>query len=299
MKLSDAFVQYRLREIQSRGCSYKTDESVKYAGIAAEKFFGDISIKKITLNQVSEFYQDLIDPKEDSKRERPVAQNTARDYMIKLRSVIRFCRKQGVRTINPDDIVIPKREKKQAKFLELDQYERLYNYVSQPKRGYSKLNRVRNALIIKMLFHTGLRISELCALNRDTIHNRQFTVVGKSKYPRSCFITKEIEQEINDYLAMRKDSEPALFIANETGKRVTPGNIQRVFRMATRAIGMTKVTPHTLRHSFATMMIENKVDIRFVADLLGHQDLSTTQQYTHIKDCRLREVYINVLEKIS
>ena len=169
--------------------------------------------------------------------------------------------------------------------------------LGKPKKGYAKINRVRNQLIAKMLFYTGLRVSELCALNRDSIRNREFTVVGKSKYPRPCFITKEIERDIDNYLELRRDNEPALFIANETGKRISPSTIQRVFRLATKNARLTNVTPHTMRHSFATRLIDDQVDIRLVAALLGHQDLNTTKQYTHIKDYRLRQVYENAMER--
>ena len=297
MKISEAFAEYRRVEIQGRGCSLKTDEDAKYTGIVAEKFFGDISVRKIQPAQVSDFYLDLVAPQLGSYRSRPVSQNTARNYVMRLRSVMRFCQQQGIKVVDPGKIVVPKREKKYANFIDIEQFDRLYEQVSQPRRGYAQINRVRNALIVKMLFYTGLRISELCALNRDTIRNRQFTVVGKSKHPRPCFITREIEQDINEYLNMRDDTNPALFIANETKERIRPGNVQRMFREHTRAIGMTRVTPHTMRHSFATRMIDDKVDIRYVADMLGHQNLNTTQQYTHVKDYKLREIYISVLDK--
>lgn len=286
MKISDAFAEYRRIEIQGRGCSLKTDEGVKYAGVVAERFFGDVNIKKLGIKQINDFYMNL---------RSTVSQNTARDYLIKLRSVVRFCHNRGIHTIDPATIVVPKREKKQANFIDLQQYDQFYEEINRPRRGYAKINRIRNALIVKMLFNTGLRISELCALNRDTIRNRQFTVVGKSKHPRPCFITKEIEEDIQAYLEMRTDDNPALFIANETGKRVTPGNIQRVFRNAAKQMGI-RITPHTMRHSFATRMLSDRVDIRYIAELLGHQDLSTTHQYTHIRDYRLKEIYLSVVE---
>ena len=147
-----------------------------------------------------------------------------------------------------------------------------------------------------MLFYTGLRIGELCALNRDSIRDREFTVVGKSKDPRLCFITKDLEQDIHNYLEMRHDDSAALFVANENGRRINPGNVQRIFRLAAKKAKLSKVTPHTMRHSFATRMLEEGVDIRYVAELLGHQDLNTTKRYTHVKDCQLKRIYENVME---
>lgn len=297
MRLSEAFNEYRRMGIQAKGCSLKTDESAKYAGKVACQYFGDIRINKIGPNEVNEFYLDLTT---NSARRtgsgRVVSRNTARSYVMILRAVISYCYSKGMHVCNPSSIIVPKREKKCARFIELDQYEKLLRVASERKRGYAEINRVRNTLIIKMLFYTGLRVGELCALNRDTIRNRQFTVVGKSKDPRPCFITKEIEQDIRAYLAMRSDDNPALFLSNETGERITTGNVQRIFKRIGADAGLYRVTPHTMRHSFATRLIDDKVDIRFVAALLGHQDLNTTKQYTHVKYYKLREIYQNALE---
>ncbi len=295
MKISEAFDAYRQQEIRGRGCSPNTDTGYYYASKVILEHFGDENIKKITLADISQFYLSLIEPNIGSKRR--VSRNTAMEYVSKLRNVIRFCRRRGLKVINPDDIKTPKPEKHQARFIVSEDYERFLSEISRPRRGYSKLNRQRNIVITKMLFFTGLRIGELCALNRDSIHDKQFSVVGKSKDPRPCFITKDIEQEIKRYLSMREDSNPALFIANETGERVRPGNIQRIFRKISAKAGMPKVTPHTLRHSFATRMIEEGVDIRYVAAFLGHQSLNTTKRYTHVRDFKMRQIYQNVLEK--
>lgn len=298
MKISEAFAEYRRIKVQGGGCSFKTDEGYKYAAQVVVSYFGDVSLRKLSVSQISDFYLDLTTNEHRAGGKcRVVSQNTARGYVMMLRAVIRFCHDCGVRTVDPSSIIIPKKEKKVARFIELEQFSALLAEVARPRRGYSRLNRARNIAILKMLFYTGLRVSELCALNRDSIYNRQFTVVGKSKCPRPCFITGEVEEEINQYLSMRTDSNPALFIANENGERITPGNVQRIFRLACARAGLTKVTPHTMRHSFATRLIDDRVDIRFVADLLGHQDLNTTKQYTHIRHYKLREIYMNVMER--
>lgn len=295
MKISEAFDLYRQQEIRGRGCSPNTDNGYYYACKVVTEYFGDANIKRITLPDISKFYLSLIEPCNGVRRQ--VSRNTAREYVSKLRTVIRFCRRQGLKVINPDDIKTPRPEKKQARFIVCDQYEKFLQEISRSRRGYSRLNRQRNIVITKMLFFTGLRIGELCSLDREQIHNRQFSVVGKSKDPRPCFITKDIEKEIDLYLSMRDDSNPALFIANENGERVRPGNIQRIFRKVSCKVGMPKVTPHTLRHSFATRMIEEGVDIRYVAAFLGHQSLNTTKKYTHVRDFKMHQIYQNVLEK--
>lgn len=297
MKLSEAFSEYARIEIQGRGCSLKTYEGVKSAGKVALQFFGDINIKRIDAKRINDFYLDLTTNfNRKTGKCRIISNNTARGYIVTLRAVIKHCYKEGIRTVKPERIIVPKREKKQANFIDTQQYNQLMDELGQPRKGYAKINRVRNQLIVKMLFYTGLRVSELCALNRDSIRNREFSVVGKSKYPRPCFITKEIEGDIEKYLSMRQDNSPALFVANETGERISPCTIQRVFRLASKRAHLTKVTPHTMRHSFATRLIDDQVDIRIVAALLGHQDLNTTKQYTHIRDYRLRQVYENAME---
>lgn len=298
MKLSEAFADFRRIEIRGRGCSPSTDEGYEYAMRVIIDYFGDVSVRKLGVDEVSDFYLSIIGLK-GIHSGRIVSRNTAREYVAKLRAVLRFCRKRGVKTANPDEIIIPKPEKRSARFIGVEEYSRFLEEAGRSHHGYSNLNRERNVLIVKMLFHTGLRIGELCALDRDSIKDRQFVVVGKSKDPRPCFITKDIEAEISRYLAMRADNNPALFISNENGRRITPDTVQRVFRRIAAATGLTKVTPHTLRHSFATRLVDDGVDIRHISAFLGHQSLDTTKRYTHIRDYKLKEIYTQVMEKTA
>ena len=295
MKISEAFNEYRRLEVRAKGYSYNTDQSYGNAGNKTIQYFGDIKIRRLTADDISSFYLALVTP--NSAFLKTISKNTARSYICKLRMVIKFCRKHGEKTVNPDEIILPRGEKQYARFVDSDEYKTFMDEIGRPHRGYSNLNRERNVLICKMLFYTGLRIGELCALNRDTIRNRQFTVVGKSKDPRPCFITKEIEQDIKRYLSHRADDNPALFISNETGERVTPNTVQRVFRRVAKETKLAKVTPHTMRHSFATRMLEDGVDIRYVAAFLGHQSLDTTKRYTHVRDFKMRQIYTNIMER--
>lgn len=299
MKISEAFDEFRRREIRATGCSPQTDKGYMYTCRVVVSYFGDINIKKINSSKMSNFYLDLIEPRIESNKTRLVSRNTAAEYVSKVRMVIRFCRRIGVNVMNPDEIKTPKPEKKCAKFITAKEFKRLLDEISRPCKGYSKLNQQRNITIAKMLFTTGLRIGELCALNICDIKDGEFAVVGKSKDPRPCFVAKEVAIEIDKYLKMRVDNNPALFIANETGKRVTPDNVRRVFRRAACKTGMSGVTPHTLRHSYATNLIENGVDIRFVAAFLGHQSLNTTKRYTHVRNCKLKDIYEKVVNGVE
>lgn len=287
MKVSEAFAEYRKNEIIALNKSAKTNEGYVYAEKITVKYFGDINVRHISLEKIHDFYIWMV---------RNHSKNTARDYVCKLRVVLNYCSRKGIRVVNPDLIKTPKREKKEARYITCNEFARFVETVEQPHRGYSKLNRTRNVIIVEMLFYTGLRISELCALNRDSIKNRQFSVVGKSKNPRPCYITKQIESDITEYLNSRNDDNPALFISGNNGKRITPSNVQFMFRGFSKKSGVFSVTPHTLRHSYATRMVEDGVDIRYVKELLGHQSLETTQRYTHIRDFRLKQIYENVME---
>lgn len=290
MKIHDAFTEYRKHEVLAMNYSPSTFQSYVNAEKKAISFFGNVSMSNITIDGVHELYLDM---------RRDCCPDTARSYLSKLRVVLRYCKSHGEDVLDPEEIKLPRREKKTARFLNVDEYERFLHEVSRSHRGYKNIDRIRNTLITEMLFATGLRVSELCALNRDSISDRQFVVVGKSKDPRVCFITEEVENKIRYYLSLRTDTNRALFVDSNTGERIKSRNIQRIFRRVSKTSDVNACTPHTMRHSFATFMVESGVDIRFVAALLGHQSLQTTQKYTHIRDAKLKQVYENIMENTA
>lgn len=286
MKIHEAFAEYRRHEVLAMNYSPSTFQSYLNAEKKVIAHFGNIDVSAIDIDGVHELYLDMI---------HNCCSDTARSYLSKLRVVLRYCRNHGEKTIDPDEIKLPRREKKVARFLTDKEYTRFMSEISRSHRGYKNIDRYRNTLIAEMLFVTGLRVSELCALDRDSICNRQFVVVGKSKEPRVCFITRDVERKIDCYLSMRTDTNRALFVDQNTSERIKARNVQRVFRRVSKESGISGCTPHTMRHSFATYMIEDGVDIRFVAAMLGHQSLQTTQRYTHIRDAKLQQVYENAM----
>ena len=176
------------------------------------------------------------------------------------------------------------------------------------KRGIKSLDPVEDGLrdraIFELLFSTGLRISELTNLNRDSVNlqRKEFVVRGKGQKDRPVFISQSAADAVQDYLDERKDSLPALFLNNSrnqpmTGtngnyRRLSPRSVERIINKYVRAAGITKhVTPHTLRHSFATDLLMNGADLRSVQSLLGHSNISTTQIYTHVTDPHLKEIH--------
>lgn len=247
---------------------------------------------------------------EDAHGKRLTAQTQAY-YLIALRGFLKYLAKRNINSLDPVLIELPKTHRPEVNFLQLDEIQRLVDAVEDPNNNPNGGNdnlgdetRLRDRAIIELLFSGGLRVSELCNLNRSDINleRREFMVRGKGSKDRPIFITESAANHIKDYLAVRHDNLPALFLnnsknpgtPNQTGdyRRLTPRSIQRLIEKYTKLAGITKhVTPHTLRHSFATDLLINGADIRSVQSLLGHSNISTTQIYTHVTDSHLREVH--------
>ncbi len=224
---------------------------------------------------------------------------TTRAYhLIALRSFLRFCTKRGFETLAPSSIELPRVKRKQVSFLNHDEVERLFAAIPA-----DTLAGRRDRAIVALLYSSGLRVSELTNLDRTHINldRGEFSVRGKGQKDRTVYIDPSATQLIKTYLAARTDSLPPLFTSNggyqtvdQSGdfKRLTPRSIQRLVSGYALLAGITKhVSPHTLRHSFATGLLMNGADIRSVQTLLGHSDISTTQIYTHITDPHLKEIH--------
>lgn len=220
-------------------------------------------------------------------------------HLIALRGFLKYLARRGISSLDQSLIDLPRAERKQVTFLHFDEIESLLDQIpSDTETG------LRDRAIIELLFSGGLRISELINLNRDSINltRREFVVRGKGSKDRPIFISTSAADALKDYLCVRRDSLPALFLNNSNNqqavdtsgnfRRITPRSVQRIIEKYARAAGITKhVTPHTLRHSFATDLLMNGADIRSVQALLGHSDISTTQIYTHVTDAHLKDVH--------
>ena len=155
--------------------------------------------------------------------------------------------------------------------------------------------------MLELFFSTGLRVSELCSLDRDIDLSRdEFSIRGKGEKVRVVFLSPTAKKSIREYLDKRGDIDDALFVQmgknakNSKDRRLTPRCVERMVKHYATKAGITrKVTPHVIRHSFATDLLENGADLRCVQALLGHANISTTQVYTHITDKHLREVHKN------
>lgn len=221
--------------------------------------------------------------------------NTQNYYLIALRNFLKYLAKRDIKTLSADKIELGKQSERQVIFLEENELERL---LGAPDG--SSFKSLRDRAILELLFSTGLRVSELCALNRDSINLKsgEFAIRGKGDKIRLVFISDTAKEAIKNYLGKIKDVDEALFIrqAKKSLKaenlRLTSRSIERLVKYYAAKAGLTKkITPHSLRHSFATDLLRNGADIRSVQALLGHSNITTTQIYTHITDKQLREVH--------
>ncbi len=226
-------------------------------------------------------------------------QKTTQNYhLIALRSFLKFCAKRGVPALAPDKIELARTVRKQVTFLGPEELGRLF---SQPK--IETLSGLRDRAILELLFSSGLRVSELVGLDRDHINvkRREFMVRGKGQKDRPIFISEEAADWITKYLDKRADTTKPLFIRYSGRKtvdlsgnfhRLTARSVQRMVARYALLAGITKhVSPHTLRHSFATDLLMNGADLRSVQAMLGHSNISTTQIYTHVTDPHLKTVH--------
>lgn len=215
-------------------------------------------------------------------------------YLIALRNFLKYLIRRNFKTLSPEKIELPKITRKQIEILEYDDLERL---LSAPQGN--DLRTLRDKAILETLFSTGLRVSELCALNRYINLDRgEITVRGKGDKLRVVFLSSKAKKTIQHYLDKRADTEEALFISLTKSKnpkvlgRITPRAVQRLIDYWARKAGIgRKVWPHMIRHSFATDLLINGADIRAVQELLGHQNISTTQVYTHLTNKELKEIH--------
>ncbi|RLC37448.1 hypothetical protein DRH29_01830 [candidate division Kazan bacterium] len=214
-------------------------------------------------------------------------------HIIALRAFLKFLARNDVKSLPAEKIELPKTPPRSVDFLEIYELDRLFEAV--PKDN--KLQHLRDYAILQTLFSTGLRVSELTALKKEKINLQrgEFMVRGKGDKPRIVFMSDEAKTTLRRYLEKRKDNNEYVFIShgiNSNAKFLTPRSVQRIIqKYATKAGIVKKVTPHTLRHSYATDLLINGADIRSVQALLGHSSITTTQVYTHITNRQLKDVH--------
>ncbi len=224
--------------------------------------------------------------------------NTQNYHLIALRGFLKYLVKRKIPSLPPEAIELAKTSARDIDMIDTDDLERLLHAPADTNKN--PLLPLRDHALLELLFSTGLRVSELCALDRDSINlsKNEFSVRGKGGKIRVVFVSEGAKTALREYLDKRGDISPALFVSVPRGKitkeptRLTSRSIQRMLqRYAIKAGIAKKVTPHTLRHLFATDLLVNGADIRSVQMMLGHANVATTQVYTHLTDKQLREVH--------
>ena len=296
MYMSELILDYIEHLEVEGGRSAKTAENYRLYLERFVEFSDDIKVEAITSEIIRKYRLWLNRYKNTAGDE--LATITQSYHLIALRGFLGYLGLRDIETLAPTKIILPKVARKQVTFLHYDEVERLISGIDITSEAG-----LRDRAIVELLFSSGLRVSELINLNRDHINTkrREFMVRGKGQKDRPIFISEAAAGWVDHYLDVRADRLSPLFISYSKNvepstsgnfRRLTARSIQRMVSKYALLAGITKhVSPHTMRHSFATDLLMNGADIRSVQSMLGHSSITTTQVYTHVTDQHLREVY--------
>jgi site-specific recombinase XerD len=274
-----------------RGRSVKTRENYEHYLGEFLKFSGVKSPRDITERAVRDFRMNLARLTRGGAK-KSLKKITQSYYVIALRNFLKYLARHDIKVLTPEKIELPKIAQRQIDIVEYKDLERL---LDAPKG--QTLRDLRDKAILELFFSTGLRLAELCGLDRAIDLKRgEFSVRGKGDKLRVVFISDSARDAIQNYLKKRGDTEPWLFVSldragNVLGK-ITSRSVERMIETRAKQAGIPKrIHPHQLRHSFATDLLVNGADLRSVQELLGHSNISTTQIYTHLTNKELREIH--------
>lgn len=288
-----------------KGLSSKTQENYsrflnKFFNWLKDKGGSSLTPDRLT-NKHIWHYKVFLSRHIDPVKKRPLKKTTQNYYLIALRSLLEFFVEKEITSLPPSKVKLAKdKSDKEIKFLKLEQLARL---LDSPDK--STIIGLRDKALIESLFSTGLRVAELASLDREQIKIKDDTefleiaVVGKGEKIRTVYFSKRAVSSLREYLNKRQDLDEALFINYKRGaaksndsRRLTVKSIEDIVKKYVKIAGLpVMATPHTLRHSFATDLLSQGVDLRTVQEFLGHRNIATTQIYTHITNKQLRDVH--------
>lgn len=264
-----------------------------------------LHLRDLNLIHIDDFRDQIFSLR--NKKGETLSRRTQNIYLIPVRAFLKYAIQKELDhpILNPDKIDLPKLDPRDVAGLSPDELDRIRQY----NQGKNSLIVARDRAIVEMLFSTGLRISELCSLNLEQVNLKlkEFSVVGKGRKVRIVYLTDQATELLQNYLQLREDAWPPLFInarkrsdeyeTNGESRRLTRTAIEIMIRDRGRRAGVTKpVTPHVLRHTFATTLLRNGADLRSVQEMLGHSNIATTQIYTHVANADLKRTHQQFLE---
>jgi site-specific recombinase XerD len=230
-----------------------------------------------------------------------MTKKTQNYYLIALRTFLKFLTRRGITSLPADNIELAKIGERSIDVISQNELKRL---LDAPNQEQNLERRARDKAILELLFSTGLRVSELCSLSNDLdLQQDEFSIRGKGNKVRVVFLSDEAKKAVRDYLVLRKDMSDAMFVPvsdlqvagkakNAINKGLDHRTIERIVKRYATLAGITKkVTPHVIRHCFATDLLSNGADLRSVQAMLGHANITTTQIYTHVTDKHLRDIH--------
>lgn len=292
-KAKTDFLEY-LEIEQNR--SQKTIQNYDHYLTRLIDYGGDIEIKDIDVEFIRKWRLWLNRLGTNTSDE--LSKTTQNYHLIALRSFLKYCAKRDIPALSADKIELARTKRKQVTFLTEDELKRIFD-----EPDLNTINGLRDRAILELLFSSGLRVSELVGLDKDHINlkRKEFMVRGKGQKDRPIFISPQAAMWVENYLEKREDNTKPLFIRYSGTKKVdlsgnfhrlTARSVQRLVARYALLAGITKhVSPHTLRHSFATDLLMNGADLRSVQAMLGHSNIATTQIYTHVTDPHLKSVH--------
>ncbi|MBI2448423.1 tyrosine-type recombinase/integrase [Candidatus Microgenomates bacterium] len=312
MNLNDLIRQFLEHLEVERGKSLKTIENYQHYLNRFLIFAEGLGVKEPTQidQDVIRQYRLYLNRLTNQKGEmlRKVTQNY---HSIALRAFLKYLAKRDIKSLSAEKVELAKQEDREVSFLDAQELERLMASPAMYEKNVTK--RMRDEAILHTLFSTGLRVSELCSLNREQVdlERGEFSVRGKGSKIRVVFLSNEAKEFLRKYLERRKDNHKAVFVpvlhkvrgagnspTSDVGEkigremRLTSRSVERLIAHYAKLAGIIKkVSPHTLRHCFATDLLMNGADIRSVQSMLGHSSITTTQIYTHVTNQQLRDVH--------
>lgn len=310
MKLKDAVTRYLRNLEQVQNASENTIRNYSRAlDLLMETIGEDVELENITIETIDD-YRDRIFAKKSIRSGQRISRSTQNIYLIPIRTFLKFCHRRdlGKKLLSPEKIELVKNNPRDVAGITQEELERLR------ETDCSKNNQInlRDRAIVELLYSTGLRVSELRNLNIEHVNLqlKEFAVVGKGRKVRVVFVTDRAAEAVEKYLDTRTDTFQPLFL-NARGARKAEGidelrgenrRLSRTFieiMIRNRAIcaGITRpVTPHVLRHTFATTLLRNGAELRSVQEMLGHSNIATTQIYTHVVNADLKKTHKKFLE---